>query len=326
MTLSRGLVLVVAVCAMAALMGCNSGDDNTLYQNISDRAAWSITNTLAFTSFGGNGRKYIYRSADDGGGQYLLTATAYAELPNNDGGWHPCFSPDGLDIAYTARRRGGSSSLYIMPTEEGDRTEPARVTDNTVAGEDIQSTWSPDGTTLLYVTTKQIGGVGDGDYNVATVPAAAGSASTLIVGTNADEQWPVYSPDGTRIAYQYRAAGAVRTDIHICNADGSGDVELTTAALLPGTSTRNEAPAWGTVGGEEWIYFHSNRSGDFDIWRIHPDGTGLAQVTDSPQSNGYPVVRPDGTEVMFTRDRELWAKVTAPTGSDDDERRITRRY
>jgi len=322
MTLPRGFALVVCIGIAVALTGCNSDDDTTLYQNVTERGSWSAAGLLAFASYGGNARKYVYRCSEAGEDQYLLTTSTVAAFPNNDGGWHPSFSPDGALVAYSARRDGGSTCLYTMITNDGDRTAPTRLTDNGVAGEDYEANWSPDGSTIIFCTTKVIGGAG-GDRNIATVPSAGGAA-VMVLATAADEQWPCFNPAGTQIVYQYKAAGATRSDLHICNADGTADVALTTASLLPGDATRNEAPYWGTAGGEEWIYFHSNRSGDFDIWRIHPDGSSLQQITDTPQSDGYAVLEPNGDEVLFTRDRELWARSTA--AGNTDERRITRRY
>ena len=77
-----------------------------------------------------------------------------------------------------------------------------------------------------------------------------------------------------------------------------------------------------TVGGTEYIYLHSNRDTFFEIYRVGVDGSNLERITNTSNSEGFPVMNPDGTRLLFTRDRELWS--SAPTGGT--EKRVTRRY
>jgi TolB protein len=50
----------------------------------------------------------------------------------------------------------------------------------------------------------------------------------------------------------------------------------------------------------ETIAFCSNRSGNWDIWRIGRDGTGLTQLTYGPADELAPSWSPDGTQVVYT--------------------------
>ena len=43
------------------------------------------------------------------------------------------------------------------------------------------------------------------------------------------------------------------------------------------------SPAWSADG--EWIYFPSAEDGDWDIYRIRPDGSGLENITPDWPSN-----------------------------------------
>jgi tricorn protease len=76
-------------------------------------------------------------------------------------------------------------------------------------------------------------------------------------------------------------------------------------------------PMWGADG---LIYFVSERSGIFNLWRMQPDGSAMTQFTQF-RSGGvkWPAISPDGRTIVFTQDYELHA-VDVPNGQP---RRIT---
>ena len=45
----------------------------------------------------------------------------------------------------------------------------------------------------------------------------------------------------------------------------------------------------------KWIVFTSERNGSADIFRVHPDGSGLERLTDDPAFDDQGVVSPDGS-------------------------------
>ncbi len=61
------------------------------------------------------------------------------------------------------------------------------------------------------------------------------------------------------------------------------------------------APHWSPDG--EWIAFHSYRDGNFHIWRIRPDGTGLEQLTKGLFDHREPYWGPDSKSIYFASDR-----------------------
>jgi Tol biopolymer transport system component len=112
--------------------------------------------------------------------------------------------------------------------------------------------------------------------------------------------WPAWSPDGERIAFESYADGLA--EVHVMNADGSGDTRLT--HTRPGLQSRH--PAWSPDG--ERIAFASN--GEFngrfysDIYVINADGSGQVNLTDSEAEDHTPAWSPDGTRIAFTSDRD----------------------
>jgi Tol biopolymer transport system component len=51
------------------------------------------------------------------------------------------------------------------------------------------------------------------------------------------------------------------------------------------------------------IVFASDRGGDFEIWRIKPDSTGLHEVGGGGGRNNHPHFAPEGRRIVFTSRR-----------------------
>ena len=74
------------------------------------------------------------------------------------------------------------------------------------------------------------------------------------------------------------------------NADGSDQRQIT---QLGGA---NFGPSW-TPDGKRLIFssnYKQPRSGNFDLYLINLDGTGLEQVTTHDAFDGFPMFSPDG--------------------------------
>jgi dipeptidyl aminopeptidase/acylaminoacyl peptidase len=74
--------------------------------------------------------------------------------------------------------------------------------------------------------------------------------------------------------------------------------------VIPLTVEWDNFPAWSPHGDR--IAFTGFRTGDFEIFTITPNGTGLRQVTRDRGTNGHPVWSPDGRSLLFTSSRVGW--------------------
>ena len=105
--------------------------------------------------------------------------------------------------------------------------------------------------------------------------------------------YPVYL-DNWRIAYQgcNTWAGASKCGIYTADTRGSQPIQATTLTA--------DIPT-GNLGSQ--ILFTSNRSGNYDVWIVGVDGSGLRQLTDSPANDGLAVASPDATQLAFVSNR-----------------------
>lgn len=80
------------------------------------------------------------------------------------------------------------------------------------------------------------------------------------------------------------------------------------------------AGGWGSGGNpatcertmlddESWIAFDSDRDLDREIYRMHPDGTGVERLTDSVGVDREPAFSPDGSVLAFTSTRSGKAQI-----------------
>jgi TolB protein len=53
----------------------------------------------------------------------------------------------------------------------------------------------------------------------------------------------------------------------------------------------------------QWIVFTSERAGQSDLYRVHPDGSGLEQLTDDPAFDDQGALSPDGKSLAFISTR-----------------------
>ncbi len=86
-------------------------------------------------------------------------------------------------------------------------------------------------------------------------------------------------------------------DIYVMNADGSGQMRLTSDAA------DDSAPSWSPDGSR--IVFQSFRNGNFyQVYVMNADGSGQVNLTNTAASDGDPSWSPDGTRIAFASDRD----------------------
>src|SRR5207249_1402332 len=128
--------------------------------------------------------------------------------------------------------------------------------------------WSPDGSHLAYVSA----GAG-GTNDVYTIPSIGGAPVDLTNTDGIAEAHPVWSPDGTQMAFDDGAGG-----ISVMPVDGSsGPVQLT---------TDGQNPAWSPDGS--MLAFDSHRDGLPQIYTMAADGSNQTRLLNEPYDDTDP--------------------------------------
>lgn len=71
---------------------------------------------------------------------------------------------------------------------------------------------------------------------------------------------------------------------------------------------------------EQKIAFSSNRNGNFEIYVMNTDGTGITNLTNNPANDEQPSWSPDRMSIVFTSDRSGFPDVYAMNNTDNDIR------
>ena len=195
----------------------------------------------------------------------LLTHDGHIEAPN----WHP----DGYLIV------NGGGRLFRVPL---DAPELLLIDTGFAVCCNNDHGISPDGTWLVISDSSETAG-----SCIYSLPIAGGVPQRIT--TEVPSYWHGWSPDGATLAYVGRRGGPFC--LLTCPV-GGGEEQVVTDAF-----DHVDGPDYTPDG--DWIWFNGERDGAVDLWRIHPDGTGLEQMTDDVAVNWFPHPSPDGNHVLY---------------------------
>ncbi len=122
---------------------------------------------------------------------------------------------------------------------------------------------------------------------------------------------PAWSPDARQIAFGSKGQGL--DDVYVIDAQGGSPRQLTSGPSDDG------APCYSRDGN--WIYFESDRTGRFEIWKTRLDGHETIRVT--RKGGNLPRLSPDGKFIYYLKESggesgSLWRKPV----DGGDERQI----
>lgn len=146
--------------------------------------------------------------------------------------------------------------------------------------------------------------------NTSTLPALSSSQGEGPISAH-----PSYSPDGREVAFwtTWRRG-------HQIWAVSTVDSSLRLIAAAPNV-VQLEA-AWSPTGS--WIAFTSNRGGNYNIWLVRSNGSGLTQLTTDRATDDQPAWSPDGTQIAFVSDRAGPRNIWVMNADGSGLRRVTK--
>jgi TolB protein len=206
-----------------------------------------------------------------------LTRLTRSPWPEFDATW----SPDGTQIAFRSER-AGDPEIWLM---NADGSEPRRLAPG------LSPAWSPVGSEIAYASPGEaLCPPGRGlRCSGLSIMNADGSGQHRVPNTDGGE-YPSWSPDGVRIAFNSNLSGD--HVMYIVDVDGSGLVDLSSVG-------EGWQVDWSPDGRS--ILFTSERDHPdnyTDIYVMRPDGSGVERLTNS--SAYTPAWSPDGSHIVFS--------------------------
>ena len=237
-------------------------------------------------------------------------------IPPPPGDTLPTWSPDGSVVVFLSDRDG--TSLRVMNPDGSDEHQipwlPANVTysfspdwshvaawadgqlvverldgfDRLSLGRAAYQTkpsWSPDGTRVAFTTPSAA--ANQADVAVARID---GSDTHLVAAGSQ----PAWAPTGERIAYiggEYPS-----TDLHLVNADGSGEVRIASGGVY-------SLPRWSPDGTRVAVVHVDPGQYSSTLEVLGDNGSHLAAFRVTPQDYAW---SPRGDEIAYTTGSGVW--------------------
>lgn len=232
------------------------------------------------------------------------------------------WSPDSKRIVFGRIAQTGAASIWTIAANGAD---PRRISPPCPPGSGIPKcaaddgwpAWSPDG---KHIALQRLAGALRPKGSTVNTAKAIYKDELVVTDANGehartlvwlgpwrgDPQAPAWSPDGKRIVFigkymtsKTNGTGCECRSLYIINTDGSGLHRVLPPGRRPGGR-----PDWAPDG--RTILFRTHPGDDpsgigANLYTIHPDGTGLHQLTHIPSSNRVldGSYSPDGTSIVF---------------------------
>jgi len=236
-----------------------------------------------------DGREVVFSS--NRGGNFSLwkisvSGGAPERLPiGQENNSAPAVSRLGHRLAYMQDALDSNIWRVQVPSATSKRTSAIKFISST--REDISPQYSSDGKQIVFVSDRS------GSREIWMCDHEGANLVQLTFFGGPEVGTPRWSPDNRSVVFDRTIDG--HKDIYVLSPEGGSARRLT-------TETSNEIrPSWSRDG--RWIYFGSNRSREWQIWKMPAVGGQAVQVTKQGGREAFESA--DGRFVYYTKDRNL---------------------
>jgi len=280
-----------------------SGKDRTRRQiyvmNADGSNHKAITNMESYQGYptwSSDGSKLFFDSDKNGGGIYSVNkdGTDLKKVTEQGSGTFINHAPDGSKILFYGTKNGEEhGGLYTM---DSDGQNWKKINNDNF--QYIAATWNPASFKLVNAAIDKIQKIAfhsnrDGNSEIYSIHAD-GTNEKRLTNNDANDGFPSWSPDGSKVLFQSNREGEDDFFIYVMNADGSN------VQKIPNTEGGNYAK-WSRDGSK--IAFFAERNGNTEIFLINPDGSNPVNLTNNPAIDETPSFTIDDSKIAFQTNR-----------------------
>lgn len=153
----------------------------------------------------------------------------------------------------------------------------------------------------------------DGNWEIYVVDA--GGQSRRLTTRTVEDRFPLWSPDGSQIAFGSQVGADWSWELWVMDADGTHQRRL--HAGIVAKSSR------GWCRGNNRIAFAANTGGNIEIFTVDPASSAVTRVTTAPGEDRDPSWSPDCQHLVFSSARDANAEIYIARADGSDVRRLT---
>jgi Tol biopolymer transport system component len=263
---------------------------------------------IAFSSYRG-GNYEIYAMYRTGSNKRNLTNYPGAERS-------PAWAPNGGRIAFSRDNEEPDPGDTEIWTVRPDGTGKKNITNDLSADFERSPAWSLDSRKIAW--RREQGSV----YADVAVKNADGTGETAILPHSWHEGYPQPQWSPARMHVAYESGDFDFMNIYVSNASGSNWLQVTTAALCPGSQfCRCHTPRWSPDGRK--IAFVVSSDTETDIYVMGWQGTDIKRLTTAPGADAGPTWSPDGEKIAFVSTRDGNSEIYVMNVDGTRQRNVT---
>jgi LysM repeat protein len=242
----------------------------------------AISGKIAFAVWNGPLGKYeLYVSLIDGSGLNKL-GTGFRQ---------PQFNRQGTMLAANG---DGAANLENLVKIHPSGGQPVEISKHQ---EDSYPVWDPDGGRVAFSSSSW----GDGKTRLGIIGDVTNKENWYWLpfnGTEVEGESPFWMDNGQIVYHgcKFWEAGSAACGLYRVSENGGLPQRITSES---DTHPDDRAPA----GFGQRVAFMSSRDGNYEVYTINLDGSGLKRLTNNEAADGLPTWSPDGKSIAFVSNR-----------------------